>query len=595
MHVLPLRRFVAGTLVFLFPLTALAATRTWDAGGSDTNWSTAANWSSDTAPTATDIALFDGTGKKDATVDAGFGGSVAQLQLGSSNTGTITVSRALTVNGNLSLSGGTFAINGGNTVTVQKSWQNGGGTFTANTGSVVLTGSGTSYVLKETGAFKHLSLNDGLVGYWRLDEGAGTTVTESMGNVVPGIFELNPVWTSETPVVNFENPYSLLFNATPQQRVLLEDTSSPYRYDIQTGDMTVSVWAKKTDASNGGRIIARDQCGDHSLWEIQGNADGTYHVRMKGSNYASSGNIYSSVHPINEWLMLTLVKTSTRISIYVNGILEGTATHSLPFAFSNTQAKLYVGNRSGCQPGAAFAGYIDDIRLYTRALSSSEVAALASGEQGTGSGTYTLGSNLTVNGNLNIYSGNLDVSSSNYSVTASGSFINSARFTPRSGTVTLAGIGTTLKMYGTSLYNLTIASAKSAILRTAAIVTNALTVASSAALNLNGFDLTATLASISNLGTITEGTGAILHTSSLAASPAALDIGSSISISLTDSDANVDGTAQDTVTVTANGETVTLTETTNTSGVFTGSIATAHGAGVASNGVIENTDACSFF
>ena len=200
-----------------------------------------------------------------------------------------------------------------------------------------------------------------------------------------------------------------------------------------------------------------------------------------------------------------------------------------------------------------------------------------------------------MNGNLNIYSGNLDVLSSNYSVTASGSFINSARFTPRSGTVTLAGIGTTLKMYGTSLYNLTIASAKSAILRTAAIVTNALTVASSAALNLNGFDLTATLASISNLGTITEGTGAILHTSSLAASPAALDIGSSISISLTDSDANVDGTAQDTVTVTANGETVTLTETTNTSGVFTGSIATAHGAGVASNGVIENTDACSFF
>ena len=92
MHVLPLRRLTAGTLVFLFPLTALAATRTWDAGGSDNNWSTAANWSDDTVPTAVDIALFDGTGKKNATIDAAFGGTVAELRLGSSNTGTTSSS-----------------------------------------------------------------------------------------------------------------------------------------------------------------------------------------------------------------------------------------------------------------------------------------------------------------------------------------------------------------------------------------------------------------------------------------------------------------------------------------------------------------------
>lgn len=41
------------------PGKALAATRTWDGGGSDNLWSTAANWSSDTAPVNGDTVAFD--------------------------------------------------------------------------------------------------------------------------------------------------------------------------------------------------------------------------------------------------------------------------------------------------------------------------------------------------------------------------------------------------------------------------------------------------------------------------------------------------------------------------------------------------------
>src|ERR1051325_1461610 len=35
------------------------ATYTWDGGGSDSNWSTAANWTSDTVPTSSDTANID--------------------------------------------------------------------------------------------------------------------------------------------------------------------------------------------------------------------------------------------------------------------------------------------------------------------------------------------------------------------------------------------------------------------------------------------------------------------------------------------------------------------------------------------------------
>jgi|GEM_PF-1706353 len=56
--------------LIILPDLALAATRTWDGGGSTNNWSEAANWSDNTAPTAADTALFDGTDATDATVDA---------------------------------------------------------------------------------------------------------------------------------------------------------------------------------------------------------------------------------------------------------------------------------------------------------------------------------------------------------------------------------------------------------------------------------------------------------------------------------------------------------------------------------------------
>ncbi|MDD5103970.1 MAG: LamG domain-containing protein, partial [Candidatus Peribacteraceae bacterium] len=85
-------------LLSLQPGTALAATRTWDGGGSTNNWSEDANWSDDTEPTAADTALFDATDATDVTVDSdiliggltvtsGYGGT---LNLGSATiTGSV--------------------------------------------------------------------------------------------------------------------------------------------------------------------------------------------------------------------------------------------------------------------------------------------------------------------------------------------------------------------------------------------------------------------------------------------------------------------------------------------------------------------------
>ena len=60
-----------------------AATRTWDGGGADNNWSTPANWSSDTLPIAGDTVTFNGTSTKNATIDVPVTVAIFQVNAGS--------------------------------------------------------------------------------------------------------------------------------------------------------------------------------------------------------------------------------------------------------------------------------------------------------------------------------------------------------------------------------------------------------------------------------------------------------------------------------------------------------------------------------
>lgn len=600
------RRLLATTLsvaVFLEPAAALAATRTWDAGGSDNNWSTAANWSDNTVPTASDIALFDGTGKKDATIDAAFGGSVAELRIAAANTGTVTVGRALTINKNFSLSGGTFRINGGNAVTVKGSWQNGGGTFTSNTGTVLLTGSGTSYALKETGAFKHLSLDDGLVGHWRFDESTGTGAIDSGRFQSHGMYKGGASRSTSLPTLGFLNTTSANFDGVNDY--IEVTTLGTFGQILDTGPVAVSAWFKMSSIGVDGAVILGSlNTGTNTGLYLYVYPNGTieWFIRGQGEFHTHIGVTPTSSVADGTWHHIVAVKngpTTSSMAVYIDGVLQ-TVTDSRDDGPGQTTINLafplFIGmaNSRGT-PLWGLNGQMDDVRIYNRSLSYSEIQALYSGNQGTGSGRYTLGSNLTVNGNLNIYSGNLDTSISNYSITASGSFVNNATFTPRSGTVTLSGIGTHLKTYGTSLYNLAIAASKSAILRTAATVTNALTVNTSSTLTLNGNDLTATNAAIANSGTLTEGTGAIIHPTSLSVSPSSLAIGNSVTVTLADGDENTDGTTRETVTVILDDAAFTLTETTATSGVFQGTVATAHAAPTGDNTTIESNTRCGFF
>ena len=111
-----------------------AATKTWDGGGADNNWSTCANWNLDTCPAAGDTVVFDGTSTKDVTINSGFAGTIASIQINAGYTGTITLARSLTVTSTFTQSSGTF--NGANQTIVLS------GALTINSGSIFTSTSG---------------------------------------------------------------------------------------------------------------------------------------------------------------------------------------------------------------------------------------------------------------------------------------------------------------------------------------------------------------------------------------------------------------------------------------------------------------------
>lgn len=114
-----------------------AATKTWDGGGANNNWTNCANWNADTCPLAADTVVFSGTSVKNVTVNAAFAGTIAAVQINAGYTGVITLDRSFTVTTSFSQSAGTF-VGAAQTMSVGTTFTLTGGTFTAPSTSLTV-------------------------------------------------------------------------------------------------------------------------------------------------------------------------------------------------------------------------------------------------------------------------------------------------------------------------------------------------------------------------------------------------------------------------------------------------------------------------
>jgi hypothetical protein len=210
--------------------------------------------------------------------------------------------------------------------------------------------------IKAAGSLQKPPNNLGLVGYWSFNEGTSTVATDFSGNNKHGTLTNNPLWTSG------KRGTALSFPASTDY-VNLGDN-----FDLNTG-FTVCAWARPTDIANQGYIGGKFDAGTSNGWFI----------RQFGTDWRMGGDsntlLSATLVQLNTWQHLCFVgNTNPGTSIeYVNGVNVAETT-LLPTLNDNAQ-NATIGDRY--DNARNFAGDIDEVRIYSRALGATEIAALA--------------------------------------------------------------------------------------------------------------------------------------------------------------------------------------------------------------------------
>lgn len=201
----------------------------------------------------------------------------------------------------------------------------------------------------------------GLVAAFGFNEGQGNTTADTSGNGLTGSLS-NTNWSSG----KFGG--ALGFTGRSSSRVTVP--SAPV-LQFNTG-FTMSAWVNPQAAqSTEPTVIAKEVAGGLSyVLYAKGSGTGPNAYALKSDGYHSAAA--SGVLPAGVWSYLTASYDGSQLKVYVNGTLAGSTAMSGTF-LAGTGA-LRIGNNAVFS-NEGFAGRIDEVRVYNRALSSAEILA----------------------------------------------------------------------------------------------------------------------------------------------------------------------------------------------------------------------------
>jgi hypothetical protein len=244
-------------------------------------------------------------------------------------------------------------------------------TSSVNTGAFIVAFKESSTI--QAGKFGKITLppnNLGLVVYHTFDGPRvnTTTSTDSSTSGFNGALSGSSGSQSRPLPVQGKIGQALNFDGTDDV-VNLGDVAD------QTGSFSVAVWIKPFDVSGaGGRIIVKD---NNEGWALSYNDSGPNNIRFfcrqTGPVITDADGFLSS----NTWSHVVGVfdTDANTKTIYIDGIqrAQDTGVTGDP---SNNIHPLGIGDDPGAGVSAPFKGTIDEVRIYSRALSATQAAAL---------------------------------------------------------------------------------------------------------------------------------------------------------------------------------------------------------------------------
>jgi len=221
--------------------------------------------------------------------------------------------------------------------------------------------------LYNTGAAKFAPPTDkGLVGYWSMNEGTGTVAGDGSGNGNRGTLTNGPTW------VDGKKGKALNFDGTSQGVSLGNPASLP----SGTSPFTFSAWIYPK-INQDGIIIGKLFTGSeviHLRFNRSANVVEIRYVNTVPTPFNANSTTLTTAM-LNKWTLITGVADGSSLHLYVNGVQE-----SSDVAYSGSQ-RTGAGTAWGigkdfANNGTYFAGLIDEVRVYNRALSAAEIQTL---------------------------------------------------------------------------------------------------------------------------------------------------------------------------------------------------------------------------
>ena len=205
-----------------------------------------------------------------------------------------------------------------------------------------------------------------LCAYWKLDETEGDIAYNSI-NDNDGIISGNPTWQPTEGKVAGALQFDGIDNYIVADFVL----------NPSLGPFSIFAWIK--GGAPGQAIISQtDDIGTGSVWLGVDSSDGelmTALAPMQVGRYVPQPLISESIITDDQWHHVGFVWDGAYRILYLDGV-EVARDTALQNPLKSATGGMFIGAGKNLEPGTFFSGLIDDVRIYNKALSAEELAAL---------------------------------------------------------------------------------------------------------------------------------------------------------------------------------------------------------------------------
>jgi len=145
-----------------------------------------------------------------------------------------------------------------------------------------------------------------------------------------------------------------------------------------TGDFTVSAWVKFDALQNNQRLWDFGTSNTNYMMISQNTATTLRYAIKVGTDSEQGITSTPLALTTGKWVLVTVTQAGATTTLYINGAVAGstTAITFRPSGLGNTSLN-YFGKSQFADP--MLKGTLDDVRIYSRALSAAEVASIVNG------------------------------------------------------------------------------------------------------------------------------------------------------------------------------------------------------------------------